>query len=53
MSSTKKNILIGVGVLATLGLGLWIFTVIKKSNDPNWKLIQLKKNSRVIFTSND
>lgn len=53
MDSTKKKILIGVGVLATLGLGLWIFTVIKKSNNPNWKLIQLKKNRRVIFTRND
>ena len=53
MSSTKRNILIGVGVLATLGIGVWIFTIIKKSNDPNWKLVQLKKNRRILFIRND
>jgi hypothetical protein len=49
----KKKVLIVTGILATLGVGVWIFTIIKKSNDPNWKLIQLKKNRRVIFTRND
>ena len=53
MTSNKKKILIGVSVIATLGLGFWLFTYIKKSNDPNWKLIQLKKNRKVIFTRND
>jgi hypothetical protein len=49
----KKKVLIGAGILATLGLGLWIFTVIKKSNNPNWKLVQLKNNRKIIITRND
>ncbi len=53
----NKNLKIGLivtGVLATLGLGLWVYTNQKKKKNPDWKLLaDVKKNRKVVITRND
>lgn len=52
-----KNVKIGLivgGVIATAGLGLWLYVSIKKKNDASWKLLKLpsgsKKNRKIVLT---
>lgn len=52
----KVGLIVG-GVIATAGLGLWLYVSIKKKNDASWKLLKLpvgsKKNRRIVLTKSN
>lgn len=41
----RVGLIVG-GVVAIAGLGLWLFTSIKKKNDASWKLLKLPTGSK-------
>jgi hypothetical protein len=57
MNKKLRNGLIVGGVVAIAGLGLWLYTSIKKKNDASWRLLKLpsgtKKNRKIVLTKSN